>query len=63
MRKIVSLVNSIILLTCLQSKQDTAFEPRTSIQGIKGIEGMQGKSGPEQLLGSPRDDSSRQVQE
>ena len=27
----------------------------TSIQGIKGIEGMQGKSGPKQLLGSPRD--------
>ena len=25
------------------------------IKGIKGIEGMQGKSGPKQLLGSPRD--------
>ena len=35
----------------------------TSIQGIKGIEGMQGESGPEQLLGSLRDDSPRQVQE
>ena len=25
-----------------------------SIKGIKGLEGMQGKSGPQQLLGSPR---------
>ena len=33
------------------------------MKGIKGMEGMQGKSGPEQLLGSLRDDSPRQVQE